>query len=599
LLWRNDGDAVVRRTPIVKGKRSKQLRASWVLAVACGIALMPWAPRAAEMTGGERKLDLALKRAVREAARSDAQGRARVIIRTAHAKRSTVTGKLRQHGHAVDDEHELIDAVTSEVHIGDLEALAADPDILSISSDVPVHADAVTFDLSGQSERESLLATLGVNLEKPPAGDHVTIAVVDSGLEMNDDLGGSRAERFYDFVAGGGHQEAYDDYGHGTHVAGLIAGTGQLSDREFDAPGSDGKLHKIHKKLYGGIAPKVRIISLKVLDGNGQGLTSSVIDAIQFTVENRNKLGIDVLNLSLGHPVLEPASTDPLVQAVEAAARAGIVVVASAGNYGLNPTTGEPGYAGITSPGNAPSAITVGAVDTKGTVARDDDTIPGYSSRGPTWYDGLAKPDLVAPGHRLVSDAAPDSTLFRNRPQARVAGKDGRQDYLRLSGTSMSAAVTSGVVALMIEASRNASGTAPPPDAIKALLAYTALPLAGADALTQGRGAINPSGAVALMLALADTGWPAGDFITPLTPATTVAGETWVWGQSFDGGDTVVWGNDGEPRWAQTVVWGNIDWGDTVVWGNADTIGWGDTVVWGNADGWGDTVVWGNTNGIR
>jgi serine protease AprX len=99
-----------------------------------------------------------------------------------------------------------------------------------------------------------------------------------------------------------------------------------------------------------------------------------------------------VLNLSLGHPIYEPAATDPLVQAVERAVAAGIVVVTSAGNEGTNRVTGQVGYAGITSPGNAPSAITVGAVDTRNTTTRLDDQVPSFSSRGPTWYDAYAKP---------------------------------------------------------------------------------------------------------------------------------------------------------------------------------------------------------------
>src|SRR5699024_2732564 len=113
---------------------------------------------------------------------------------------------------------------------------------------------------------------------------------------------------------------------------------------------------------------------------------------------------IDVINLSLGHPVYEPASTDPLVRAVERAVRAGIVVVTAAGNIGMD-TEGDAGYAGITSPGNAPSAITVGAADTRGTVRIGDDRVASFSSRGPTWFDGFAKPDLVAPGVGLTSDA--------------------------------------------------------------------------------------------------------------------------------------------------------------------------------------------------
>src|SRR5207237_1991435 len=119
-----------------------------------------------------------------------------------------------------------------------------------------------------------------------------------------------------------------------------------------------------------------------------------------------------------------------------------IVVVASAGNVGKNIQTGLAGYAGILSPGNAPSAITVGAVDTGNTTKRSDDTIPQYSSRGPTWYDAVAKPDLVAPGQNLVSDAAQSSTLFTQLPDHRVTAVGTTPQFLRLSGTSLSAAVT-------------------------------------------------------------------------------------------------------------------------------------------------------------
>ena len=107
------------------------------------------------------------------------------------------------------------------------------------------------------------------------------------------------------------------------------------------------------------------------------------------------------------------------MQAVEAAVRAGIVVVASAGNVGVNATTGLVGYAGITSPGNAPSAITVGAVKTLDTTTRTDDVVADYSSRGPTWYDAYAKPDLVAPGHRLLAAATSAQYLYSNYPTLR------------------------------------------------------------------------------------------------------------------------------------------------------------------------------------
>ena len=224
---------------------------------------------------------------------------------------------------------------------------------------------------------------------------------------------------------------------------------------------------------YRGLAPNVRFTILKVLDKNGAGWTSDVIRAIDFAVANRAALRIDMINLSLGHTIYEPAATDPLVQAVERASRAGIVVVAAAGNAGKNAETGLTGYAGITSPGNAPSAITVGALRTEDTVSRRDDSVADYSSRGPTWYDAYAKPDIVAPGHNIIAAVAKRGTLVQQFPQLKAADAD----YMRLSGTSMATAVASGVIALMLEGNRSANDfPAHPsltPNAVKALLQYT------------------------------------------------------------------------------------------------------------------------------
>ena len=225
-------------------------------------------------------------------------------------------------------------------------------------------------------------------------GAGVTVAVIDSGMLLDGGLA-TRLKTTRDFTTGNANPPAtspVDGYGHGTHVAGLI--------------GSD-------RAEIKGVAPGVSYVSLRVLDNYGVGMTSNVINAVQWAVANKAAYGIDVINLSLGHPIFEPAATDPLVQAVEAAVRAGIVVVTSAGNMGTNPVTGQVGYAGISSPGNAPSAITVGAVKTFDTTSRADDLVADYSSRGPTWFDGYAKPDVVAPGHRLVgpSSSEPDALL--------------------------------------------------------------------------------------------------------------------------------------------------------------------------------------------
>src|SRR4030095_12493844 len=108
--------------------------------------------------------------------------------------------------------------------------------------------------------------------------------------------------------------------------------------------------------------------------------------ALEYVTANKARLGVQIVNLSLGHPIFAPASDDPLVAAVERATDAGLIVVASAGNFGINQKTGQPGYTGITSPGNAPSALTVGATDTKNTTTRADDAVAPYSSRGPSWF---------------------------------------------------------------------------------------------------------------------------------------------------------------------------------------------------------------------
>ena len=302
--------------------------------------------------------------------------------------------------------HGLINALTVSIPIDEIEALSRQSSVLSVSVDAVVTAD--------QSDSSyTLRSTLGLPAQSP-AGNRIGVAIVDSGIEPGPEFG-DRLVGFYDFTNGGRTAQPTDGYGHGTHVAGIIAGDGGLS-----------------QKRYRGVAPKARVTGFKVLDKNGTGLTSDVISAIEYATEHRDSLGIDIINLSLGHPIYEPAASDPLVQAVETASRAGIVVVTSAGNYGINPATGLPGYAGVVSPANAPSAITVGAVKTSDTNARLDDRVAPYSSRGPTWYDGMAKPDLVAPGQGLVSVAALDSTLYLNNPDLRVG-----DSYLSLSGTSM------------------------------------------------------------------------------------------------------------------------------------------------------------------
>ncbi len=205
-----------------------------------------------------------------------------------------------------------------------------------------------------------------------------------------------------------------DQFGHGSHVAGIIGSNGSGS-------------------VYIGIAPAVNIVSLRALDKNGNGSDASVIQAIDAAISLAATYNIRVINLSLGRPVFEPAAQDPLCQAVEAAWKAGIVVVVAAGNDGRDNSAGTEGYSTITAPGNDPYVITVGAMKSEGTTTRADDLIASYSSKGPTAFDNYAKPDIVAPGNKVVSTMQAGETLSQEYPSTnRVSG-----DFFVPSGTSM------------------------------------------------------------------------------------------------------------------------------------------------------------------
>ena len=259
-----------------------------------------------------------------------------------------------------------------------LKALANDPRVKRIHLDRPVKSfagrTAVTVGARAVQE------LMGYN------GAGVGVAIIDSGItSWHDDLTVpmARASAWCtSWISSTVTRSRYDDYGHGTHVAGIVAGNG------FDTNGT-----------RNAIAPGAHIISLKALDGQGHGTISNIIAAIDYAVANKDALNIRVLNLSLGAAVTESYNTDPLTLAAKRAVDAGIVVVASAGNLG-KAANGQPQYGAIGSPGNAPWVITVGASSHNGTVLRQDDTIAAFSSRGPTMYDYDAKPDLVAPGLR-------------------------------------------------------------------------------------------------------------------------------------------------------------------------------------------------------
>ena len=441
-----------------------------------------------------------------------------------------------------------------------------------------------------------------------PTGAGVVVAIIDSGISLSRDLDASRITAFYDFTRPGcledsGHCAATpsDDLGHGTHVAGLIGSSGALS-----------------RNLYQGVAPQVKFVGIKVLKADGSGKTSDVIAAIEFVTKHRQEWGAQVIiNLSLGHTIFTPAILDPLVRAVERASAAGIVVVVAAGNNARANT-----YTGITSPANAPSALTTGAVETNRTPVRLEDWVADYSARGPTWFDAYVKPDFVAPGSRLISDTTIESTLFQvtgskaiarpvyDIPDVSTSGRISIDGYpfLQLSGTSMAAGVVSGVVALVLEANRHSGAPPLTPNAIKAILQYTATSMTvnNPDTLTQGAGQINAGGAVALARTI-DTRAPLGEWwLTSGVDESTRFGapngagcalphcrvEMWtrniIWGSKVVAGDLVH---------RKLLIWaGNILWGTDVAWTDDSNVPWGGA---GSTDASRRNILWGTRLVVR
>jgi serine protease AprX len=244
-----------------------------------------------------------------------------VIVKVDPAALNAVRKALRDLGLKTTREHALISAFTLDVPVGMLERIAAIPGVLGLSFDAEIGADLLGTVTTVPNTSGTLLRdTLGLNAVDV-TGRGVTVALLDSGIAPMADFG-YRIKAFYDFTRGGIATAPYDDHGHGTHVAGLIGGSGLSS---FG--------------VYRGVAPGVSFVGLKVLNAAGGGRTSDLIAAVEFATSHKAALGIDVINLSLGHPPYESAALDPLVQAVQHATQAGILVVSSAGNNGINKAT--------------------------------------------------------------------------------------------------------------------------------------------------------------------------------------------------------------------------------------------------------------------
>jgi serine protease AprX len=495
------------------------------------------------------------------------------------------------------------------VNAGQLFALQQDDELEHLSGDIKYRPAAI-------GQIDPIDEGIGADQVWAGAGDvprlsgkGVTVAVIDSGIDPKHNALKGRVLYTVDFTGGNGT----DRFGHGTHVAAIIAGQpGLLPDT----------------RMYRGVASGAYLVNLRVLDDNGEGTASNVIEAVDWAIDHRNEYNIRVINLSLGGPVLQPYRDDPVCEAVERALRAGILVVTAAGNYGQT-SDGKTVIGGITSPGNSPYAMTVGALDTNGTADRSDDTVASFSSNGPTRFDLVIKPDIVAPGRRITSAEAAGSLLSVNFPQQHVAGS-GANAYIKGSGTSMAAAFVSGAAALLIQERPSLK-----PLSVKAALQLSSTFIPEAGLVRGGTGSLNVL-AAAEFVCDGDLGettiageaigtssllvMPGKTFHTLQSTTSKLRSRDFAsqigWkahhnGRLSTGSDSVIWGNSDSVIWgnSDSVIWGNSDsviWGnsDSVIWGNSDSVIWGnsDSVIWGNSDSviWGnsDSVIWGNSDSV-
>jgi len=446
--------------------------------------------------------------------------------------------------------------------------LEANPNVVSISPNQPLQAfiDRVTCSANYWPLNDYYMS---LGRGKAPG---IGVAILDSGINPanpNFNLWHTSKSRIVysqSFVGG----DTNDEFGHGTHVAGIAVGTDNVTTVISNST-----------RGFGGVAPDANIVNLKVLDANGMGTDASVIAGINTAIQLKSKYNIRVINLSLGRPITQSYKTDPLCQAVEAAWNAGIVVVVAAGNNGRDNSQGTQGYGTITAPGNDPFVITVGASNATGDYYRGNDILTTYSSKGPTAIDHIVKPDLLAPGNSVVSEQSPASALVTQYPTNQIptnnynpAGSSAYSPYFfTLSGTSMATPVVSGAAAMLID-----GNPALTPDQVKAKLMKTAwrgfpatMAITITDPITRlattytGNADLFTIGAglVDIWAAYNDKTMPSGSAASPSASFNSTSGTVQLNGI---GANNVIWGS-GAP-FATNVIWGSNVSGSNVIWGS-------------------------------
>jgi serine protease AprX len=490
------------------------------------------------------------------------------VIVTASGLLSPVTAVLEMGG-TVLTQFQIIDGVEALIPAAALPLLAALPGI-TVTPDVSVSVQSTPPESTGpHTPSDAFLQQTGATqlAADGDTGQGVTVAVMDTGIDDLPDFAG-RLIGGVDLT--GGNDPYQDSYGHGTFVAGLIAGDGASSSGQ-----------------YSGEAPGANLVSIKVAGASGETDLATLILGLQWAVLNKAIYDIKVLNLSFGYRSGQSTVINPLDQAVQVAWDSGITVVVSAGNAG--PFNGT-----ILSPGDDPLVITVGALDDMAQSSVADDEMTNFSSVGPTSPDGWVKPDLVTSGRSVVSLAAPGSTIYNEFPSARV----GSANFVG-SGTSFSAAITSGAAALVL-----ADNPGLDPDQVKARLLGTTNPGPVGNPFVDGHGALNAYAAA--------TSGPM-DFnqsalgLIPVLPGSTVSlsptsnpDDTWnpnlwsglSWSQTPSTGwswNGYAWNGSDWTGWAwNDTAWNGWAW-NGAAWNGADWTGW----AWNDA-GW-DGSAWEGT----
>jgi serine protease AprX len=495
---------------------------------------------------------------------------AAVIVESLPGATDTARHAVGDLGGAVGRDLGIIDGFVATVPADAIDALRNTSGVRAVTVDgsVRLHTTAdETYDPtidSGSMYRASRTIGAGALWLQGITGEGVDVALIDSGVvPVNGLTSPGKIVNGPDlsFESQSSALRYHDTFGHGTHMAGIIAGRDDAVVHDSDLKNPDN---------FAGIAPGARIVNVKVADALGAADVSQVIAAIDWVVQHRhdNGLNIRVLNLSFGTDGGQDYLLDPLVHAADVAWNAGIVVVVAAGNRG------DAGR--LDNPGRDPRLIAVGADDARGTTTARDDTVPEWSSSG----DGVRNPDLIAPGRSIVSLRDTGSYIDQTYPGGRVGTR-----YFRGSGTSASTAMVSGAAALLLQQRPDLT-----PDQVKALLMSTARSLPSEPARDQGAGLVDVRGAAtaAIPAGASETSMSIGSGSLEAARGSShvgrdgqvLTGEQDIFGAAWDGGQ---WAHDSstETSWSGGVwngnTWAGQDWSAPSwagpAWGSADWSG--------------------------